>query len=68
MPATYDLVWSLLVIVQVVLVIAALLRWRHRRETATQALAGLAVILLVPILGPLGYVLTVPREPRRDAS
>lgn len=67
-PTAYDVLWSLFVLVQVVLVVAALLRWRHKRESAASAVGWLLVILLVPLLGPLGYLLTVPREPRRTTG
>lgn len=70
-PATYDLVWSVVVVgsivLALVLAIVALERWRHRREDAGSAVVGALVILCVPVLGPLAY-LYATRRPRTTAG
>ncbi|GAA4625909.1 hypothetical protein [Cellulomonas oligotrophica] len=71
LPATYDIVWSVVVIgsivLALVLAIVALERWRHRREDAGSAVVGALVILCVPVVGPLAY-LYATRRPRTTAG
>ena len=51
-PASYDLLWGAALVALVGLTVAALLVWSCRRESATNALVTLALIVLVPVLGP----------------
>ncbi|TQL01540.1 hypothetical protein [Cellulomonas sp. SLBN-39] len=71
LPATYDIVWSIVavgsIVLALVLAIVALERWRHRREDAGSAVVGALVILCVPVVGPLAY-LYATRRPRTTAG
>lgn len=55
-PATYDVLWTATVLLLVALTVGALLVWARRRESASNALVHLALILVVPVLGPAAYL------------
>lgn len=55
-PAPYDVLWAATAVLLVALTVSALLVWARRRESASNALAHLALILLVPVLGPAAYL------------
>ncbi len=72
LPPTYDLVWSAIVIAHLALMLTALVLWFRdsRRETAgLVALVAAAVIVFLPVLGPLAYLLSrTGRYPARTTS
>ncbi|MBW0254650.1 PLDc N-terminal domain-containing protein [Cellulomonas sp. PS-H5] len=55
-PAAYDVLWTATVLLLVALTVGALLVWARRRESASNALVHLALILVVPVLGPAAYL------------
>lgn len=55
-PAAYDVLWAATVLLLVALTVGALLVWARRRESASNALVHLALILVVPVLGPAAYL------------
>ena len=55
-PAPYDVLWTATAVLLVALTVTALLVWARRRESASNALVHLALILLVPVLGPASYL------------
>jgi len=69
-PAAYDALWTVTVVLLVGLTVAALVVWARRRETAVHALGALALIVLVPGLGPAAYLagVLVERRPGRRAG
>lgn len=54
LPATYDVLWSLAVLVHLPLVVLALLRWR--KAEVGHPLVWLLVILLLPVLGAVVFL------------
>lgn len=57
-PATYDVLWTATTVVLVGLLLAALVVWvRTRQGSGSRALGELALIVLVPVLGPVAYLL-----------
>ncbi|WP_431075583.1 PLD nuclease N-terminal domain-containing protein [Microbacterium phyllosphaerae] len=58
-PAGYDIAWSSVAILTFVLLIVALVSLVRtaRRLTGTQALLWTAIILFVPVVGPLCWML-----------
>ncbi len=58
LPAVYDVLWSLAVLVPLPLVVVALLRWRTAE--LQHPLAWLLAILLLPVLGAVAYLVTAP--------
>ena len=63
-PASYDVLWTAVVVVLVAVTAAALLVWSRRRESVSRALVDLALILLVPVLGPAAYLAGALRDRR----
>jgi hypothetical protein len=59
MPAPFDVVWALIAIAGFALFVAACVVLVRKRElfSATAAVLWLAVMLLVPIVGPLSLLL-----------
>ena len=57
LPAAYDVAWSLVALAQVVLVLAALVQWFRARATGEAGLLELVAVVVVPVLGPLAYLL-----------
>ena len=58
-PAGYDIAWSSVAVLMCVLLFVALVSLVRaaRRLTGTQALLWTAIILFVPVVGPLCWVL-----------
>jgi len=72
-PATYDLAWSVAVLLvptlAVVLTIVSLVRWRRQTRPEGSAVAWLLVILLLPGLGAAVHLAVTPRpEPVGEAG
>ncbi|MCK6065771.1 MULTISPECIES: PLD nuclease N-terminal domain-containing protein [Microbacterium] len=61
-PASYDIVWSIVTVLIIALTIVALVTLARsaRRLTATQALIWTVVVLFIPFLGPAAW-LTIGR-------
>lgn len=57
MPPAYDVVWSVVVLAQLVLLGMALVRWFRARTGGGGGLLELLAIVLVPVLGPATYLL-----------
>lgn len=56
-PAGYDVLWTVTTLVLLALLLAALVVWvRTRQGSGTRALGELALIVLVPVLGPAAYL------------
>ena len=55
-PAGYDVLWSVVALVQVVLLATALTVWFRARHDRGGGLLDVLVILLVPVLGPAAYL------------
>ncbi|WP_413316497.1 PLDc N-terminal domain-containing protein [Agrococcus sp. 1P02AA] len=67
LPATYDVVWSLVVIVVVALAAAALWQILRARElSGTHVLLWVLIVLVAPVVGALGWF--VLGRPRRRAN
>ncbi|GIG36459.1 hypothetical protein [Cellulomonas pakistanensis] len=66
LPAPYDLLWSAALVVLVGLTVAAVLVWSRRREPASSALGTLALIVLVPVLGPATYLAAAALDRRAE--
>ena len=58
MPAMYDVLWSLVVLVALPLVVVALLRWRTAE--LQYPVVWLLVILLLPALGAAAFLVRAP--------
>lgn len=57
-PASYDVLWTATTVVVLGMLLAALVVWvRTRHASGTVALGQLALIVLVPVLGPVAYLL-----------
>lgn len=54
LPATYDVLWSLAVLVAFPIGVVALLRWR--KADLQHPLVWLLVILLLPVLGATAFL------------
>ena len=57
-PTAYDVVWSAVMLVPLVLAIAALVSLARSRAslTATQTLGWVLLILLIPLLGAIAWL------------
>ena len=65
LPASYDLIWSVTAAAGLALLIWALIRWARTQFTSgTVALLWLALILMLPVLGPAAFLLSSPGRPR----
>ncbi len=70
-PSAYDVVWGAVMLVLFVLAIAALISLARSRSslTATQTLAWVLLILLIPLLGASAWLVAGrPRIPMPSAS
>jgi hypothetical protein len=70
-PSAYDVVWGAVMLVLFVLAIAALISLARSRSslTATQTLAWVLLILLIPLLGASAWLVAgQPRIPMPSAS
>lgn len=63
-PATYDIVWTVVVVVGVVLLAAAMVAWGRSTDRSIVSLVWFFVMLAFPIVGPIGYLLEVRRRRR----
>ena len=65
LPATYDLAWSVVALLGLVLTVVSLVRWRDRwrsgLRSGASAAAWLLVILLLPWLGAAVHLAVTPR-------
>ena len=66
MPAAYDVLWSLTVLVALPLAVVALLRWR--KAGLRHPLLWLLVILLLPLLGPAVFLVAAPGPAAADGD
>ncbi|WP_278235636.1 hypothetical protein [Isoptericola sp. AK164] len=65
----YDVVWSVLALTALVLFVTSVVLWaRTVFATAPRQLLWLAVIVLLPVLGPVAFLLGRPAGPRSPAS
>jgi hypothetical protein len=68
LPATYDVVWTVVLLSGLVLLAVTLRLWFRDGSSARDgAVLELLAIVLVPVLGPLAYLLIRSRR-RRDAN
>jgi hypothetical protein len=65
LPAAYDIAWSVVALAQVALVLAALVQWFRARPTGEAGPLDLVAIVVVPVLGPLAYLLSRRGAARR---
>lgn len=63
--ATYDLVWSILLVPIIVLTFLALRAWFWARQPVLLGLVQGLVIVLIPVLGPIVYLVATSEERRR---
>ncbi len=64
LPASYDITWTAIAAVGLVLAVTALVHLARRKDTTPTATALWAlVILAAPILGPAAYLLAGRRRP-----
>lgn len=69
LPASYDIVWSILALASLVLLAVAGVRWaRTSFDSAAVQLVWAAVILLVPVLGPIAFLVLSPVAARQDVA
>lgn len=68
LPSTYDVVWSILAIVGIVLAVVALVRWVRQARSDLTGLLQLAVIIWLPLLGPVAYLLATRPTPHTTAA
>ncbi|HEY0189303.1 MAG TPA: hypothetical protein VGC67_17585 [Cellulomonas sp.] len=67
-PSSFDLAWTVLVAGGALLLLAALVVWGVRGREPGGTLTELLLIVLVPVLGPAGYLLgELVRRGRRPA-
>ncbi|WP_072313026.1 PLDc N-terminal domain-containing protein [Agrococcus sp. Marseille-P2731] len=67
LPAAYDVVWSLVVIVVVALAAAALWQILRARDlSGTQVLLWVLIVIVAPVVGALGWFAL--GRPRRRAN
>lgn len=55
-PAGYDVLWTAAVLLLLALLGSALAVWVRRRRAGRSSVLELALILVVPVVGPLGYL------------
>lgn len=55
-PAGYDVLWTAAVLLLLALLVTALVVWARRRRAGRASLVELALVLVVPVVGPLGYL------------
>ncbi|MDT0166322.1 hypothetical protein Q9R32_12235 [Actinotalea sp. AC32] len=67
-PAGYDVLWSAVVLANLVLLGAALVVWSRARVGGGGGLLDVLVIVLVPFLGPAAYLTGRALARRRTAS
>lgn len=71
MPAMYDVVWSVTALGGLVLLAIALVRWFGSATSGLRSVAEVAVIVLLPILGPAAYLVatwSTTKKPRSGAA
>ena len=61
-PATYDIVWTVVVVLGVVLLAAAMVAWGRSTDRSIVSLVWFFVLLALPIVGPIGYLLETRRR------
>ena len=61
-PATYDIVWTVVVVIGVVLLAAAMVAWGRSTDRSIVSLVWFFVLLALPIVGPIGYLLETRRR------
>lgn len=61
-PATYDVVWTIVVILGVALLAAAMVAWGRSTDRSIVSLVWFFVLLVFPIVGPIGYLLEARRR------
>ena len=66
-PAAYDVLWTGTVLLLLALLAAALAVWVRRRRVGRASLVELVLVLVVPVIGPAGYLVgeAVARRARR---
>ncbi|WP_235866036.1 PLDc N-terminal domain-containing protein [Serinibacter arcticus] len=64
LPATDDLAWTALGVLAVGLLVAALVVWSRSTDRSIVALAWFFGMLVLPILGPVGYLVDTRRRRR----
>lgn len=62
-PAAYDIAWTIVVTVGVVLLVMALVRWFRSTESGFRSLLHILVILFVPLVGPAAYLFATKALP-----
>jgi uncharacterized membrane protein YhaH (DUF805 family) len=67
-PPGYDVLWTGAVVLLLGLLVAALALWVRRRRAGRASLVELALLLVVPVVGPAGYLIgeAVALRARRD--
>jgi len=60
-PAAYDVLWPLVVLLVLPLTIVSLLRWRAAARSTSRSVGWLLVILLLPGLGAVVHLAVTPR-------
>lgn len=69
LPAPYDVVWTVVTLGGLALLVVALRLWfRDGASSRDGALLEILVIVLVPVLGPVAYLLSRGRRRDRDTS
>ena len=58
LPTAYDIAWTVMAVAGLVLTGFALVLWSKDHRNGWHGLLDVAVILLVPVLGPLAYVIS----------
>lgn len=61
-PATYDVVWTIVAVLGLVLLAAAMVAWARSTDRSIVSLAWFFVLLALPIIGPIGYLLESRRR------
>jgi hypothetical protein len=65
LPPVYDIAFSAVVLAQLALLLAALVQWFRARSTGEAGALELVAIVLVPVLGPVAYLLARRGAARR---
>ncbi|HLS13797.1 MAG TPA: hypothetical protein VK095_04730 [Beutenbergiaceae bacterium] len=65
--ATYDLIWSILLVPIIVVTVLALRAWFRARPPGPLGIVQGLVIILIPVLGPIAYLVATADERRRRA-
>lgn len=66
LPATYDVVWTVVVVLALGLLVTSFVVWSRSKDRSIISLGWFFVMLAFPILGPVGYLVDTRRRTRLE--